>query len=138
MTVVSYPTPAYQNPPIHPEYYAPNFFFISTVSLGQTTIVTTTKNMNYVIGQLCRLIIPPNFGCRQLNEKEGFVISIPNPNQVELTIDSSQNVDLFTSSTTTTQPQILAVGDTNTGAINDHGRWTKTFIPGSFIDISPN
>jgi hypothetical protein len=130
--------PPYNNPPINPQYYAPNFFFISTIALGQTTLITATKNMNYAIGQLCRLIIPPSFGCRQLNEQQGFVLSIPNPNQVELSIDSSQNVDLFTSSIATTQPQILPVGDVNTGALNNNGNVTQTFIPGSFIDISPN
>jgi hypothetical protein len=138
MSVVSFPTPPYQNPPINPQYYAPRFFFISDVLLGQTTIITTTVNLDYSIGQLCRLIIPPLFGCRQLNEQEGYVISIPSANQVELDIDSSQNVDLFITSTATTQPQILAVGDVNTGALNSNGSITQTFIPGSFIDISPN
>jgi hypothetical protein len=138
MSVVSFPTPPYQNPPINPQYYAPRFFFISDVLLGQTTIITTTVNLDYSIGQLCRLIIPPLFGCRQLNEQEGYVISLPSANQVELDIDSSQNVDLFIASTATTQPQILAVGDVNTGALNSNGSITQTFIPGSFIDISPN
>jgi hypothetical protein len=138
MSVVSFPTPPYQNPPINPQYYAPRFFFISDVLLGQTTIITTTVNLDYSIGQLCRLIIPPLFGCRQLNEQEGYVISLPSTNQVELDIDSSQNVDLFITSTATTQPQILAVGDVNTGTLNSNGSITQTFIPGSFIDISPN
>ena len=93
--------------------------------------------MNYVVGQLVRLIIPPSFGSRQLNETQGYVISIPSGNQVILNINS-MNVDLFISSTATTLPQILAIGDINTGAVNSNGRSNNfTYIPGSFINISP-
>lgn len=138
MTVISFPIPAYSNLPINAQYYEPNQFFISAVSLGTTTTVTTTVNLNFVVGQLVRLIIPPTFGCRQLNGVTGYVLSIPNPNQVVLSINSSQNVDAFTSSAATTQPQILPVGDVNTGTTNNSGRNnTGTFVPGAFINISP-
>jgi len=137
MTVISYPIPAYQNLPIEPQFYQPSRFVISAIALGVTTVVTTTVNNNYVIGQLVRLIIPPSFGTRQLNEQQGYVISIPNPNQVELTI-YSVGFDAFINSTATTQAQILAIGDINTGVTNANGRSsTGTFIPGSFINISP-
>jgi hypothetical protein len=137
--VISYPRPAFQNLPIHAEYYIPSRFVISNVTLGLTTIVTTTINLNYVIGQEVRLIIPPSYGCRQLNSKKGFVISIPSTNQVEIDIDSSQNVDAYIASSDATEvAQILAIGDINTGATNFHGRnCEKTYIPGSFRDISP-
>lgn len=136
-TVITFPVPAWANAPIEPQFYSPNFFFISNVALGQTTLVTTTVNHNFVIGQLTRLIIPPTFGCIQLNEQEGYVISIPSPNQVELTIYSAGGTS-FNSSSATTQPQILPVGEINTGAINSSGRLnTGTAIPGSFINISP-
>ena len=133
------PTPPYNNPPINAQYYLPNVFVIAGVQLGVTTTVTATLPMNYVIGQLVRLLIPFSFGCRQLNEVTGYVISTPSPTQVVLNIDSSQNVDQFVASNAFTQAQIVAVGDINTGQVNDHGRWhQKTFIPGSFINISPN
>lgn len=137
-TVISYPIPAYQNLPIHAEYYAPSQFFISTVILGWTTIIQTTIDMNYLIGQEVRLIIPPQFGCRQLNGLAGFVLSIPAPNQVELSINSTKNVDPFTASSATTQPQILAIGDINNGQVSTNGPQILTFIPGSFINIGPN
>ena len=137
-TVVSAPIPPYSNPPIEPQFFQPSQFFISAITLGINTIVTTTENMNYVIGQLVRLTIPPQFGCRQLNEQNGYVIAIPNPNQVQLSINSAQNVDAFIASTASTQPQIVAVGDINNGATNADGRLnTSTFIQGSFINISP-
>jgi len=131
------PIALYNNLPIHTEYYTPQFFFISGITLGQTTLVTTTVNHDYVIGQECRLIIPPSNGCRQLNEVKGFVISIPQADQVLLTIDSSRNVDPFQTSSATTQPQILAIGDVNTGAINSGRTNNITYIPGSFRNISP-
>lgn len=139
MTVISFPIPPYSNVPIQAQYYKPSQFFISGVTLGTTTTITTTKNVNYVIGQLVRLVIPTTFGCRQLNESQGYVLSIPAPNQIVIGIDSSQNVDPFHSSSATTQPQVLPVGDINTGATNSQGRSnTGTFIPGSFINISPS
>lgn len=135
--VISFPIPAYQNLPIEAQYYKPSRFVISAITLGQTTIVTTTIDMNYVIGQLVRFIIPPSFGTRQLNEQEGYVIAIPASNQVEVDI-SSAFMDNFISSSATTQAQILAIGDVNSGVTNSNGRTQNgTFIPGSFINISP-
>lgn len=136
-TVISYPIPAYSNVPIEPQFYQPRSFFISTITLGSTTTVTTTAPMDYVIGQLVRLIIPPSFGCRQLNNQTGYVISIPSTTQVVLDIYSAGG-DQFTSSTATTRPQILAIGDINSGTTNTSGRINNiTYIPGSFINISP-
>lgn len=130
------PIAAYNNVPIEPQNYQPRFYFIEGVALGVTTLVTTTVDHDYVIGQECRLIIPPTNGCRQLNEKTGFVISIPAPDQVELNINSAMNVDLFQTSSANTQPQILAIGDVNSGQINTGVTNQLTYIPGSFINIS--
>lgn len=136
-SVIPGPIPPYSNVAVNPQYYQPSQFFISGITLGVTTLVTTTVNHNYVIGQLTRLIIPQFNGTRQLNEQTGMVISIPNPNQVVLNIDSSK-YDLFQTSTYPTQPQILAIGDYNSGDINSSGNLnTGTYIPGSFINISP-
>lgn len=132
------PIAAGNNYPINAQYYEPRLYFIDGISLGQTTTVTTTEDHDYVVGQQCRLIIPPTNGCIQLNEKQGTVINIPLANQVVLNIDSSQNVDQFQTSSAFTQPQILPIGDYNEGAINTQGRTNNiTFIPGSFINISP-
>lgn len=126
------------NYPINEQFYQPRFFFIEDISLGVTTTVTTTEDHDYVIGQLCRLIIPPLNGCRQLNESQGMVIEIPSTTEVVLNIDSSRYVDQFQTSTADNQPQIIPIGDYNEGAINSQGRRnTSTYIPGSFINISP-
>ena len=136
--IISFPIPAYANVPIQPQYYQPRFWFISTITNGTTTLVTTTTTQDFVIGQLVRFIIPQSFGIRQLNERQGYVLSILSSTQVEVDIDSSF-MDLFTTSSATTQPQIIPVGDLGNGTINATGRRnTGTFIPGSFINISPN
>jgi NOL1/NOP2/fmu family ribosome biogenesis protein len=213
MSVISYPIPAYSNPTIAPQFYQPSVFFISAVTLGNTTTITTTENHNYVIGQIVRLIIPKSYGSYQLNEQQGYVISIPAANQVEVTINSmdantfiqspfvatitgatqsnpcvltannsfvpksivkienvggmtqlngntylvlasnytslSIDVDSSTfsaytsggtitlSGVTPTLPQIVSVGDNNSGVINSSGRVLNgTYIQGSFINIS--
>ncbi len=149
-TVVSYPISAYQNVPIEPQFFQPSQFVISAVTLGIQTIVTTTTNMNYVIGQLVRLLIPSPYGCYQLNQQTGYVLAIPAANQVTLSIDSSQNVDPYIAaapvtpspyvpSTANTPAQIVAVGDVNTGYSSSTGvNIPLVTVPGAFINISPN
>ena len=131
------PIPPYTNVPINAQYYQPSQFFISSITIGVTTLVTTTVNHNYVVSQQCRLIIPQANGCYQLNETQGYVTSVPNPNQVILSINSSQ-ANAFISTTQNNQPQILAIGDISFGATNSYGNLnTSTSIPGSYINISP-
>lgn len=138
MTFITGPIPAYQNLPIEAQYYQPSRFVISAITLGTTTLVTMTIATNYLIGQAVRFIIPPSFGTRQLNEQQGLVISIPEPNQVVVNIDSSK-YDAFIASSATTQAQIMAIGGVNSGSINANGNQnTATNIPAAFINISPN
>ena len=133
------PIALYNNLPIEPQFYQPNRFVISSIALGQTTIVTATENLNFAISQLVRLLIPPSFGSYQLNEMEGYVLSLPTSNSVEISIDSLRNVDPFViPPNTTDSAQILPIGDISSGPINTNGRTGNiTFIPGSFINISP-
>lgn len=135
--LVTGPIPPYNNPPIEPGYYQPRYFYISNISIGSTTLVTTSVDHDYVVGQQCRLIIPKGYGCTQLNEMDGFVTSIPEANQVILTINS-QNSNAFIDANLRQKPKIVPIGDVNTGYINPTGRVTATTnIPGSFINISP-
>ena len=127
------------NPPINPQYYQPRIYYITAISEGPTTIITTSTNHDYVIGQEVRLVIPPSYGAQTLNQQTGYVIAIPAANQVVTTINSL-GVNPFnpTPSYGPTQPQIVAIGDVNSGPINATGRSnTGTFIEGSFINISP-
>lgn len=127
------------NPPIHPEFFKPREFNIADITNGQTTLVTTVLPHDYVVGQLVRLLISQLFGARQFNEQTAYVINIPSTTTITLGLDSSF-FDLFVPNPTlaTTQPQIVAVGDVNSGHINSHGpKCTKPWILGSFRNISP-
>ena len=134
------PTPPFANVPIEPQFYAPRQYRISAISQGQTTIVTTAVANDYVIGQQVRLLIPEFFGSRQLNEQVGYVTALPTTTQVTVTINSTNANAFIPSPPFSTQiPQIIAVGDVNSGAINAGGRINNTaYIPGSFLNVSPN
>jgi len=141
--ILTPPIPPYQNVPIQPLYYLPSRFVITALSFGQTTTVTTSVNHNYVIGQLCRLSIPQSYGSFQINGSLSYVVGIPNPNQVVLALVSNGTSafipsPVFATFQSQTLPEILAIGDSASGAINANGNMTtNTFIPGSFINISP-
>lgn len=141
-TVISFPVPPYSNLPIAPQNFKPSQFEIIDISLGLTTTITTAVDQNYVVGQEIRLLIPPKYGSRGLNQQTGFVIDIPNSDQVTVDINSN-GMDAFIPSPTflpfesKTLPQIVAIGDINSGIINNTGRISLTTnIPGSFINIS--
>jgi hypothetical protein len=133
------PIAAENNPTIHPEYFTPKEFNIASITNGQTTLVQTTTTHDYVVGQLVRLIISQLFGARQFNEQLAYVIKIPSTTEITVALDSS-SFDLFIANPTleSSQPQVVAVGDVNTGTINSQGRFVNgTFIPGTFRNISP-
>jgi hypothetical protein len=135
-TVVTAPIPPFQNLPIRANFYNPSRFLISNIILGQTTIITATEDMNYVIGQLVRLIIPAPYGTYQLDNRQAYVISIPSDDQVEIDIDSNQ-MNAFILASISQQPQILPIGDVNSGVINNNGLNAAGIgIPGAFINLS--
>ncbi len=137
--IFSNPQAPYRNPSPVPEFYRPSVYFITAITLGLTTLVTTATDHNYVVGNYVRLHIPTTYGSRQLDDQQGLVISIPSTTEVQLLIDSQQ-YDTFISSPTygPTRPQICGIADLNTGAINSSGRIQNiTYIPGSFRNTSP-
>jgi hypothetical protein len=146
--VIQGPVAPYNNVAIEPQYFQPSRFPITAISYGTSTTFTlgnSTNNVapNYVIGQLVRVTMPSKYGARQLNEKTGYVTAIPTANQVTVTINST-SVDPFIPSPTFTTfqqrtlPQMMAIGDINSGAINSNGNLNfGTYIPGSFENISP-
>jgi hypothetical protein len=133
---ISGPIPPYANLPIEPQNYQPRRFQISDITRGITTVITTTANMDYVISQQVRVLIPNGYGCTQISGKDGFVISIPSPNQVEVTINSTK-ADPFVNTSLAQVPQILAIGNIENGQTNTGRTGNITYTPGSFINISP-
>ena len=137
------PIALYNNLPIQPQYFQPWRFVISAITLGNPTVFTLTipsiTDLNYVIGQQVRVIIPETFGCRQLNGQTGYVLVVTNPDQVSVSIDSSLGVDPYVASSATTPAQLLAIGDINSGQISSTGlNIPLVSVPGAFINISPN
>lgn len=134
--VISYPIPAYSNVPIEPQFYQPKIFDISAMSYGTYTTVTTSVDHDYVIGQLIRLVIPAQDGCYNLNGQTGYVLSVPSDSQVVVGINSKGS-DAFANNNTRQSAQIAAIGDVNSGQVNTGHTNNLTYIPGSFINISP-
>jgi hypothetical protein len=133
------PIPPETNPTIEPQYFKPSRFVISDISLGLATLITTAVNHNYVVGQEIRISIPPFYGTYQLSGQQGFVTSIPAPNQVLVNINSVGFSNYIPKPIYgPTPPQIISIGDIANGGINASGRTNQALaIPGSFVNISP-
>lgn len=133
------PVPPENNPPINPQYYQPSAFSISNIALGANTVVQTSVPNNYVVGQTIRLLIPFNYGSRQINGRQGYVTSIVSSTEFVTNIDSTNcNAFIPSPSYVSTPAQVTAIGDINSGPTNANYKSVQTFISGSFINISPN
>lgn len=117
---------------LYPYLYFPGTSFISAIDLGTTTTVHTTDAHNFVVGQEVAFRIPTIWGTSQLNSLPntivpgspiyGYVISVTDYNTVVVNINSStytafNSNQLFASFTGEFFPQIVAVGDVNTGGV---------------------
>ena len=126
------PTGAYVRQVLYPWLYLPGVNFISALSLGSTTTVTTTSNHNFVVGQEIAFRIPSVYGTTGLNSLPnslvpgspvyGFVTSVTSNTQFVCNINSSSfgafNTNQPVASVPGLQfPQVVAVGDVNTGGV---------------------
>lgn len=122
---------------LYPALYVPGTSVISAITLGTTTTVVTTAPHNFVVGQEVAFRIPSipgvspaAWGTTELNSLPntlipgspiyGYVVSVTNSTTVVVNIDSSAftafNTNYpFLSYPGRTPPQIVAVGDVNTG-----------------------
>ncbi len=115
-----------------PFLYSPGVSFISALTLGSTTTVTTTEPHNFVVGQEVAFRIPSQWGTIQLNSQNnprvpsspvyGFVTTVSSSTSFVVNIDSSFftpfNTNVAISSVPGLSfPQVLAVGDVNTGGV---------------------
>lgn len=137
MSVISYPVPPFANPPIQPQFYKPMTYAINALVRGETTLVTTTINHDFSIGQQVRFVIPPTGGIRELNQVTGYITAIPMANQVTIDLDT-RGMEAFNYTGTDPFSYLLPIGDVNSGVINASGTNISTTIPGSFTNISPS
>lgn len=117
---------------LFPYLYFPGTTVISAITTGTTTTIDTTDAHNFVVGQEVAFRIPSTWGTVELNSLPntltpgspvyGFVISVTDYNTVVVNIDSSA-MTAFNSNQTVASvpglsfPQIVAVGDVNTGGV---------------------
>ena len=99
--------------------------FITAIVNGMTTLVTTSVDHMFVIGNQIMFFIPKGWGITQLNHLSGYVIDIPSQNQVTVNINTL-TFDAFTTPTPTSfvvidYPEIAPVGDSNTGTLSPGG-----------------
>lgn len=124
------PTGAYVRKVLFPFLYVPGTAFISAISTGSTTTITTTAPHNFVVGQEIAFRIPSVYGTTGLNTLPNntipgspvyyYVTSITS-NTVFVCNAVSTGFTAFNSNQPVTSvpglqlPQVLAVGDVNSG-----------------------
>ena len=126
------PTGAYVKKVLYPDLYFPGASFVSAITLGSTTTIDTTAAHNFVVGQEVALRIPSLWGTIQLNSLPnttvpgspiyGYVVSVTDYNTVVVNIDSSAYTAFNSNQTVASVPglsfpQIVAVGDINSGGV---------------------
>ncbi len=117
---------------LYPYLYFPGTTVISAITTGTTTTIDTTSAHNFVVGQEVAFRIPSVYGTIQLNSLPnvvipgspiyGYVVAVTDYNTVVVNIDSSaftafNSNQTFASYPGLDFPQIVAVGDVNTGGV---------------------
>lgn len=117
---------------LYPYIYFPGTSFIRAITLGTTTTIDTTDAHNFVVGQEVAFRIPSAWGTVELNSLPnnltpgapayGYVIAVTDFDTVVVNIDSSAYTAFNVNQTVASvpglsYPQIVAVGDVNTGGV---------------------
>lgn len=115
---------------LYPYIYMPGVSFISKITVGATTTIDTTDAHNFVVGQEVAFRVPNAWGTKELNSLPnvlipgspiyGYVIAVTDYNTVVVNINSSAYTAFNVNQTVASvpglsYPQIVAVGDVNTG-----------------------
>jgi hypothetical protein len=126
------PTGAYVKKVLYPYLYEPGVAFIEAVTTGTTTTIVTTAPHNFVVGQEIAFRIPAAWGPVELNSlpnllvpakpRYAYVLSLTN-NTTFVCSFNSTGYTAYTANQTVASvpglspPQVLAVGDVNTGGL---------------------
>lgn len=134
---------------LYPYIYFPGTTFISAITLGTTTTIDTTDAHNFVVGQEVAFRIPSAWGTTQLNSLPNvlipgspiyaYVIAVTDYNTVVVNFDSSAYTAFNSNQTVASvpglsYPQIVAVGDVNTGGVQVSAN-SKLYPPPYFVPI---
>jgi hypothetical protein len=130
---------------LYPALYAPGPAVISAITTGTTTTIQTTMPTNVVVGQEVGFRIPTIWGTSQLNELPnvlipgspiyGYVVSVTDSTNFVVNINSTamtayNSNQTFASFVGLKFPQVIPVGDVNTGGLQ--------ISPGSQLYPPPN
>lgn len=126
------PAGAYVRKVLYPFLYEPGQNFISAITTGSTTTVTTTAPHNFVVGQEIAFRIPSAYGTTGLNALPNnttpgspvyyYVTSISSNTQFVCNANSTgftafNSNQPFSSVPGLQLPQVVAVGDINSGGV---------------------
>lgn len=126
------PSGAFVKKILYPYLYFPGTSVISAITTGTTTTIDTTSAHNLVVGQEVAFRIPSAWGTTQLNSLPntttpgspiyGYVVSVTDYNTVVVSINSSSYTAFNSNQTFAAYPgeqfpQMVAVGDVNTGGV---------------------
>jgi len=117
---------------LYPDLYFPGTSFISFITTGTTTTIKTTAQHNMQVGQEVAFHIPNVWGTYQLNELPnvtipgspiyGYIVSVTDAKTVVVNINSTGYTafvpnQVFSTTPGKSFPQMVAVGDVNTGGV---------------------
>jgi len=126
------PSGAYVKKVLYPDLYFPGVSFISAITVGATTTVSTANAHNYVVGQQVAFRVPSEWGTVELNSQPnvlipgspvyGYVVSVTDYNTVVVNINSAAYTAFNSNQTVASVPglsfpQMVAVGDVNSGGV---------------------
>ncbi len=126
------PTGAFVKQVLFPALYVPGVSIIEAITTGTTTTIVTTAVHNLVVGQEVAFRIPVAWGTTQLNSLPnnvvpgspiyGYVITVTDARTVVVNINSTGYTAYNSNQTVASVPglsfpQIVAVGDVNTGGV---------------------
>lgn len=120
--------------------YIPFKCNISSISQGSSTVVTTSVDHGFIVGNQVQFSIPKAYGMTQLNGKKGLVLSFTS-NTITVNIDSSSFDPFVTPSVIPLiiydPAEVLPIGDQNVGYSVVAGVAPSLQIPGTFRNTYP-
>lgn len=127
------PTGAFVRQVLYPFLYEPGVAYISAITTGATTTVTTTAPHNFVVGQEIAFHIPSVYGTTQLNSLPNnsipgspvyyYVTSVTSNTQFVCNANSTaatafnSNQPVLNGIAGLQLPKVVAVGDVNSGGV---------------------
>lgn len=122
--------------------YIPFLCDVTAVTQDFPCLVTTSVAHGFVVGNSVQFSIPQQWGMRQLNGLKGFVLSIPQDNQIIVDIDTRTFDPFVTPSppplVVIDPAQVSGIGDENYGKLSPGGiPQLPNTVQGAFLNTPP-